>query len=670
MGLRVNHNIQSLNAHRALQSNDMAVGRSLQRLSSGLRINSAADDAAGLVISEQMRAQINSTSQAIDNTETAVNMVQTAEGALDEVNSLLSKMRELALHAANEAPNDVTQLAADQAELDNAIGSITRIANQTQFGTKKLLDGTLAATQGVNLKNILNVKASEALLTRGDFFPGDVTMRLEGSREVVASVGLNGTVISGLFIVNTSADGSDMSIASFFADDTTRLRQGTTLEISIVDKTFVFGGGTTVAEIKKAINGDEDSLYTVQSKTGSAIFLARFGGSNGGVATDINVKFTRSSIDSTGSVDIVSLSLQGATVGLGSYGYNTILRFSTGQDGSGVVSFGNGSVGTAAVFTSSDDSSTAASAISATFGVGTSKLNIGSSATFEIGGTKYTFSNRETVSEMINAVNKAQDEYTLRSDLTNGLVVVRNDMGEKRDAEGDVAITVANNLGRTFTLKYDSVANSSIGSIGRNISASLTGAGLPGGAMNLIADSQDSSILRSRDGSLEIKLDQQYARKAELATSEGFSMQRGALFQVGANGGQNAAIDMGELSTKILGNGADSTKTLANLQDLVDKQSLVNGFFTQSLDVIDSAINEVTTLRGTLGAFQANTLESNLNSLRVGNENLTAAESTIRDVDMAAESAEFSKNQILLQAATAMMAQANQLPNNVLQLLG
>jgi flagellin len=98
--------------------------------------------------------------------------------------------------------------------------------------------------------------------------------------------------------------------------------------------------------------------------------------------------------------------------------------------------------------------------------------------------------------------------------------------------------------------------------------------------------------------------------------------------------------------------------------------SLTSGNATEALKVIDKAIDDVTVMRGKLGAFQANTLETNISSLKIASENLTAAESSIRDVDFAEESAQFTKNNILVQSATAMLAQANQLPNNVLKLLG
>ena len=147
MSLRINNNPASVNGIKNLQKNSMMVGKSMEKLSSGLRINRAADDAAGLIISEQMRAQITGLSTAVSNTESAVNMIQTAEGALDEMNTLLNKARSLALASANEGVNDQAQLAANQSELDNIVSSITRIAENTQFGTKKLLDGTLSTAK-------------------------------------------------------------------------------------------------------------------------------------------------------------------------------------------------------------------------------------------------------------------------------------------------------------------------------------------------------------------------------------------------------------------------------------------------------------------------------------------------------------------------------------------
>jgi flagellin len=141
----------------------------------------------------------------------------------------------------------------------------------------------------------------------------------------------------------------------------------------------------------------------------------------------------------------------------------------------------------------------------------------------------------------------------------------------------------------------------------------------------------------------------------------------GATFQIGANVGQTATVSLQSTNANNLGIGASGTYSSLNQ---LKGSSLVSGNSNEALKVIDKAIDDVTKTRGQLGAFQSSTLETNINSLQVASENLTAAESTIRDVDFAAESASFTKNNILMQASTAMMAQANQLPQNVLKLLG
>jgi flagellin len=144
MSLRINHNIASLNGQRNMVKNDAAVSSSLEKLSSGLKINRAADNAAGLVISEQMRAQLGGIQQAMNNTEQAVTMVQTAEGALDEMNTLLSKVKSLALHALNTGVSDLAQRTADNAEYQNILSSVDRIVAQTRFAGQTLLNGNFS----------------------------------------------------------------------------------------------------------------------------------------------------------------------------------------------------------------------------------------------------------------------------------------------------------------------------------------------------------------------------------------------------------------------------------------------------------------------------------------------------------------------------------------------
>jgi len=148
MSLRINNNVESLNAHRHLINNDRQLSKSIERLSSGQKINRGADGPASLVISEGMRAQIGSLQQAADNNEAAISLVQTAEGALNEVSKLLVDMRQRAVSAANLGINDQNSVNASQKEIENALEAIDRISNNTQFGSKNLLDGSNLDAQG------------------------------------------------------------------------------------------------------------------------------------------------------------------------------------------------------------------------------------------------------------------------------------------------------------------------------------------------------------------------------------------------------------------------------------------------------------------------------------------------------------------------------------------
>jgi flagellin len=146
MSLRVNTNVPAINTHRNLTINNTEQAKSMERLSSGLKINRGADGPASLVISERLRAQTAGLKQAMDNSEAGISLVQTAEAALDEVSSALINARQLAVHAANEAVNDEFMLRADQQEIDNILSTVNRIARNTQFGSKTLLDGSKGAT--------------------------------------------------------------------------------------------------------------------------------------------------------------------------------------------------------------------------------------------------------------------------------------------------------------------------------------------------------------------------------------------------------------------------------------------------------------------------------------------------------------------------------------------
>jgi flagellin len=146
--MRINNNIAAYNSYRNLTSTGVNLGKSLEKLSSGYRINRAADDAAGLVISQKLRAEITGLKTAVRNVQDGISVVQTAEGALTEVHGMLTRMRELAVQASNAGANDSTAVAAAQAEVDALVSEIDHISQKTEFAGIKLLDGTFGVAAG------------------------------------------------------------------------------------------------------------------------------------------------------------------------------------------------------------------------------------------------------------------------------------------------------------------------------------------------------------------------------------------------------------------------------------------------------------------------------------------------------------------------------------------
>jgi flagellin len=234
MSLRINTNVTAMNALRNLQNVSTAVSTSIERLSSGLRINRAADDPAGLIISESLRSQIDGLSQAISNSQDAANLIKTAEGALTEVNSLLRNIRQLAVHAANTGVNDQVAVQADQTQIGSAINSIQRIAEQTQFGTKRLLDGS----SGISAAVVDTARLSGIYI--GGVFGGVATQ--------------NGTVNIVVDSVATRASVSGAGLATYV--DVNSL-------ISSVNGTTTGNGGTIVINGQSISVAGSDTVQTL-----------------------------------------------------------------------------------------------------------------------------------------------------------------------------------------------------------------------------------------------------------------------------------------------------------------------------------------------------------------------------------------------------------------------
>lgn len=672
MSLRINHNIASVNGHRNMLRNDMAISKSLEKLSSGLRINRAADDAAGLIISEQMRAQIAGLNQAVDNTETAVAMVQTAEGALDEMNTLLNKARELAIHAANDGANDATQLAADQSELDNIINSITRIANNTQFGTKKLLDGTLEATSNYTAVANANVTASTVPAT-GDFL-AEGTYSLHVTQAYAAGTASQASTASTLAGVSAAFDTVAASQAS-----------GTAVAGAAASGTL---GGTTDLDSGTGGVGAADVFDQAGNSIGVSV---NFGGSTYTLTTTLNTGATvQNVIDAfnaehgSGGAGDVQLSLSGGNV--------VVTALAGGaEDGATNVN------GTAVQVTFSDSvgssaltAGTAAGGVDANPGIATDDLL--AAGTVLNNGVTYTLQIQDGAGNVVGThslAGNATGTNTFGALITD----VNIDGGANYDvtlgANGVVTIdalaggifdgTAGNGLRAVLTTTNGDVVSGQQASGGgvtgaQDTIAELRDADGNTAAILTVADNQaDGTIVSNADLGITYNIADAAAgvvgSKGSILTTT--TAAEGAVFQIGANRDQTVAVSIQSARASDLGLGAANiTDVNASLDSLRTGAYLTGGLAQEAISIIDMAIDDITNLRGDLGAVQANSLESNLSSLRATLENTTAAESVIRDVDFAAESAMFTRNSIMIQASTAMLAQANQLPQNVLQLLG
>lgn len=210
--MKVQTNIAALNTHRNLGINQMMAGRALERLSSGFRINRAADDAAGLAISEQMRGQIRGLGQAVRNAQDGISMAQTAEGALQEIHTILQRMRELAVQATNDTltASDREQI---QGEVDQLVSEVNRISNNTEFNARILLDGSLSAAttsratklEGAVLHGTNNQPATGATVLTALRDTDGNSLGIAVNDVIRFEAVVNGSRVTGSFTVTTGA---------------------------------------------------------------------------------------------------------------------------------------------------------------------------------------------------------------------------------------------------------------------------------------------------------------------------------------------------------------------------------------------------------------------------------------------------------------------------------
>ncbi len=730
MALRINHNLAALNAHRNLVNTNNSLQQSMQKLSSGYRINKGSDDPAGLVISEQFRAQIAGLNRAIDNSEGSISMVQTAEGALAEINNLLISMRELAIHAANEGFNDAEQLAADQAEITNAIKTIDRIAANTQFGTKLLLDGskenvaavTTANASGVSLKDsnldtgtysLAAVKVADATATLNSTAKGLSLANTDGNPYNLSDGVHNIDIVQASDVATKTSTG--VSIADTWGNDLTLAATGRAAYISATggfskvgagansgDYTFILNlqenGATAVGNQALAIHiTTADTASTVKTKLESAIAanselagkinVTTSVGTIGGIAESVRFGFEYAKEGAQYSIktEASTTTASGATFSWGASSdrgvsenvlnltANSSSQLLTDDVTVAAATYSSLSDLVDAINTAIDASGFATAADFAAEVYDTDKIRF---STLDEGSKYYlkhnaSVGNDEDLSNVLN----------LSVDTTNQTGV---DAIVNFDGYSNIIDDVQLGSTRQITLETAAYGSADRGTVEMTVqkasAAFATGVGgvdtgnllldvtgtqldvqLDGATAQRVTVGQDS-VIYNADRTEWITVN--YGLTSTGGNETISSTNQALVFQIGGNVGQTAKISMRNMASTALGNDLTGN-TFSSLAE-IDVTTAAGAQDAQA--VIDAAINEVSTTRGSLGSFQKNTLESNLRNLRVAAQNLTASESQLRDTDMAREMSQFTKDQILMQAGTAMLAQANQVPQSVLQL--
>jgi len=536
----INHNLQAMNANRNININSGKAAKAMQQLSSGMRINSAADDAAGLAISEKMRGQINGLNQASSNAQDGISLVQTAEGALNETSSILQRMRELSVQSSN-GTNTNDDRKAIQSEVGQLKDEIDRIGNTTQFNTQSLLNGSLQSSG--------------------------------------ASVGSNSTMGAQVGKMTAAIDTASASMSSAALVTNTDFVQ---------EKIKIDGTDVTV-NWQNLSSGDQN---TILSGTGAGATLQQQSD-----AKDLIVNTINAAIDSSGSnvahvSGFVDASNQ-LNIQSGSTGINSSIT-------TGATGVASKFLGGAATVTGADNynGSNVASGASFNVQIGTQNLHVVTSAAYNAGSAM------------------ASIAATLQTDITTAITA----------ANGAAGATKAGDPGYISPVTVNATNDGKLQIIDET--GPVSASDIPG--QTSIKDLGLSNAQTSAAGN------------------------GGMTFQIGSNNGQTMTFGISDMRTAALGLSGVDVSTA--------------GGAASAITAIDAATKTVSTQRANLGAVQ-NRLEHTINNLGTSSENLTSAESRIRDVDMASKMAEFSKNNVLSQAAQAMLAQANQQPQQVLQLL-
>ena len=550
MGMVVQHNISAMNANEAMRKNVAGLKKQTEKLSTGYNINRAADNAAGLAISEKMRSQIRGLTQASANANDAISLIQTAEGGLQETEDILQRMRELSVQSANGTYTDEDRQQI-QYEADALKDEIDRISQATEFNEMKLLDGSLDGATGSNTEYgprygvALNQNGAGTLSTNTSLEGSVITSSIQGVKVILANAA-------------SGAGGENAEWNAAGKELTLNLVAGQSYNQSQIDDLIK---NATQAKDTTQTNPPADVSFTIKSGIFSFVGAENF-------TTETGV---RADSDDT---SVTSLLMTGGTKENDTYA--DTIRFTANN-----------------------------------YGFDERKISL----VTDVAAGK----------EWVEEINSSK--HNEAQGIKDGEFKLHLSTGVEYSADDIEKLLAKNGLDYTVT---------------------LTDAAAPDGDKVLYAQKANATVnLDMTNG----------ATGAGVGADKALGNGEGLTFQIGANGveDQRLTVNVSDMSASALG--------VKNIS--VAKQDDAN----DAINKIDDAIKTVSTQRAKLGAVQ-NRLEHTVNSLNTANENLTASESQIRDTDMASEMIKYTKSNILQQASQSMLAQANQQPQGVLQLLG
>ncbi|MFQ7223205.1 MAG: flagellin [Lachnospiraceae bacterium] len=669
----VQHNLTAINANRMLGITQGTLSSSTEKLSSGYKINRAADDAAGLSISEKMRKQIRGLTKASSNAEDGISAVQTAEGALQEVTDMLQRMNELAVQASN-GTNSTTDRQSIQDEIEQLTTEIDRVAETTKFNETYLLKGNADGTSSSQLVNAHDAGLAGKLVDNGKTAKFTVDSKLnEGDKVTIAgaeyTIGTDGAGKSGTDgYKKLAADNTAVKAGDSITD------KSKSITYTIVDKAGISDVDANAGGALKLTSGK--SAFTVTHEDGSKVTYDVDDAGGAGkisakdaedlikqeLAAGSKVTMTKDAIGNGCNIEVVNaLTTTGANQEISSY--NTSLITQAGVKQSTVDNL----------------------AKAANFTNGVTDMAEGDSVTISGKTTTYLKSDPAAASDISDIISKLDDgaKVSISRDAGNGTKnAVTYTVGKTTDAVNNV-YTVADLADlikhgddvaiATSATDYDAINEAAA----KGITIATDGTTLT----NLYTTvgnvkSEDSDVISKADALQKIADELQKASSIGTDTAATVVNNNDGTFEI--NKGSVEVKDKLNFSLHV-GADADMTnKITVNLESMSAAGLGIKGInvndetgmsATYAVDSIEDAIKKVSSQRSALGAVQ-NRLEHTIKNLDNVVENTTAAESQIRDTDMATEMVKYSNSNILAQAGQSMLAQANQSNQGVLSLLG